>query len=100
MAAPKGVEVTGAMGERYDEVLTPEALELLAELHRELRRPAAGAARRRARSATPELAAGGTLDFLAETADDPRGRLVAGGRRPRPAWSTGGSRSPARPTGR
>ena len=34
MAAPPGVEITGPMASGYDEVLTPEALELLAELHR------------------------------------------------------------------
>ena len=56
------------MHERFDEVLTPEALALLATLHR------AYDARRRelleARQARQaDLAAGGTLDFLAETKD-------------------------------
>jgi malate synthase len=65
---PDGVEVTGPLHERYDEVLTRGALELLAVLHRRFD------ARRRelleARTARyRELAAGGTLDFLAETKD-------------------------------
>ena len=30
-----GVEITGPMNERYDEILSPEALDLLARLHRE-----------------------------------------------------------------
>ena len=34
MTIPAGVEVTGPMHERYDEVLTPEALGFLADLHR------------------------------------------------------------------
>jgi hypothetical protein len=35
MSNAKGVRVVGPMGERYDEVLTPEALALLGALHRE-----------------------------------------------------------------
>jgi malate synthase len=35
-----GLEVTGPTGDRYAEVLTPEALELVAPLHRELTLPA------------------------------------------------------------
>ena len=56
MTEPRGVEVAGPMGPRYDEILTPEALRLVATLQRELG--------------------------------------------PRRGWSTGGSRSPGRPTGR
>ncbi|GII25381.1 malate synthase A [Planosporangium mesophilum] len=66
MSNPAGVEVTGPMRERFDEVLTPEALSFLAELHRTFdarRRELLD--RRAARQA--ELAAGGTLDFLEET---------------------------------
>ena len=93
-----GVQITGASGERDDEVLTPEALEFLADLHRTF-----DARRRELLQARDdrysELAAGGTLDFLPETQDDPR-RTTGRWRRPRPAWSTAGSRSPARPTAR
>jgi malate synthase len=65
---PEGVEIHGPMHERYDEVLTPEALTLLAELHRSFngRRQELLEARQ-ARAA--DLAAGGTLDFLPETKD-------------------------------
>jgi malate synthase len=66
MAAPKGVQVTGAMGERYDSVLTPGALELLAELHRTFDGRRLELLRAR-EDRYAELAAGGTLDFLAET---------------------------------
>jgi len=66
MAAPHGVQVTGAMGERYDSVLTPEALELLAELHRTFDGRRLDLLRAR-EDRYAELAAGGTLDFLAET---------------------------------
>jgi malate synthase len=63
----EGVEVTGAAVPRSEEVLTPEALELVALLHREL-----GARRRELLEARKErvrrLADGGTLDFLPETA--------------------------------
>jgi malate synthase len=65
---PAGVEITGPVHERYDEVLTPAALELLALLHRRLddHRLALLEARRQRYA---ELAAGGTLDFLAGTKD-------------------------------
>jgi malate synthase len=66
MAAPHGVQVTGAMGERYDSVLTPEALELLAELHRTFDGRRLELLRAR-EDRYAELAAGGTLDFLAVT---------------------------------
>jgi malate synthase len=68
MTTPAGIEITGPMGDRYDEILTPEALELLADLHRTFdgrRRELLGARDRR----YAELAAGGTLDFLEETKD-------------------------------
>lgn len=62
-----GLEITGPMGDRYDEVLTPRALELVALLHRELdgRRLERLQARR---DRVQALADGGTLDFLPETA--------------------------------
>ena len=74
-----GVEITGPKGDRFDEVLTPEAVGLVAALQRELggRRTellAARAARQQ------ELSAGGTLDFLAATRpirDDPEWRVAA-----------------------
>src|SRR5258708_25560544 len=62
----RGVEIAGPSGNRYDEILTHEALRLVATLHRELgqrRREllAARAARQQ------ELSAGATLDFLTST---------------------------------
>ena len=89
MAAPHGVQVTGAMGERYDSVLTPEALELLAELHRtfdgrrlELLGPA--------RSATP------SWPPAARWTSWPRPRTSA-----RTSWRVAAARArPGRPPGR
>jgi len=65
---PDGVEITGPLHDRFDEVLTPEALTLLATLHRSFdgRRRELLAARQERYA---DLAAGGTLDFLAETKD-------------------------------
>jgi malate synthase len=68
MNVPDGVRVAGPMHDRYDEVLTEEALDFLAGLHR------AFDGRRREllelrRQRYAELAEGGTLDFLAETKD-------------------------------
>ena len=51
MGTPDGVEITGPMHDRFDEVLTPTALELVAAAAPRARRPPAGAAGRRARSA-------------------------------------------------
>jgi len=61
-----GVRVTGPMGPRFDEVLTPRALGLIARLHRELngRRLELLDARRQRVQA---VADGGTLGFLEET---------------------------------
>ncbi|MGK5554972.1 malate synthase A [Actinomadura kijaniata] len=68
MAALEGVEIAGPLNERYDEILTPEALALLALLQREL-----GGRRRELLAARAErqrrLSEGGTLDFLPETAE-------------------------------
>jgi malate synthase len=68
MTLPDGVEINAPLHDRFDEILTPQALELVARLHRELnaRRLELLEARRRR---VEELAAGGTLDFLAETKD-------------------------------
>src|SRR6266581_4929874 len=67
MSMPAGVEVTGTSRERYEEVLSPDALAFLADLHRTFdprrRELLAMRAERDAR-----LAAGGTLDFLPGTA--------------------------------
>jgi len=66
MSEPRGVEITGPAGERYDEILTPEALRLVATLQRELgpRRAELLAARAQRQR---ELSAGAMLDFLPET---------------------------------
>ena len=77
--ASEGVQITGPQGDRFDEVLTPEAIDLVAALQRELggRRAellAARAARQR------ELSAGAMLDFLPGTRairDDPDWRVAA-----------------------
>ena len=62
-----GLEVSGARQDRQEEVLTPQALELIARLHRELnpRRVELLSARHERLRA---LADGGTLRFLPETA--------------------------------
>jgi malate synthase len=64
----KGVEVRAPLGDRFEEALTPDGLELVARLHRELdptRRELLTARQER----QAELDAGGTLDFLPETRD-------------------------------
>src|SRR5215469_7828473 len=65
---PERVEITGPADDRYDEILTPKALELLVALHDELgaRRAELLAARRRRQT---ELSGGAMLDFLPATAD-------------------------------
>ncbi|MFD1507580.1 malate synthase A [Georgenia yuyongxinii] len=62
-----GLTVAGRPGERYDEVLTPVALGLIARLHRELNGRRLELLEARARRVA-DLAAGGMLDFLPETA--------------------------------
>jgi malate synthase len=74
-----GVEITGPRGDRFDEVLTPEALGLVVALHRELagRRAELLAARA---TRQVELSAGGMLDFLPGTRpvrEDPDWRVTA-----------------------
>ena len=66
MALPAGIEITGSTEGRFGEVLTPEAVEFLAALHREFnaRRLELLAARK---ARYEQLASGGTLDFLTET---------------------------------
>ncbi|HEX6855801.1 MAG TPA: malate synthase A [Streptosporangiaceae bacterium] len=78
MPGSDGIEVTGPHGDRYDEILTPDALALVARLQRELgpRRAELLAARDRRQEA---LSAGGTLEFLAGTQairDDPSWRVA------------------------
>ena len=62
----QGVQITGPRGERFDEILTADALEFLARLHR-----AFDATRRELLAARlerqTELDDGGTLDFLPDT---------------------------------
>jgi malate synthase len=67
-AQARGVEVAGPKGERFGEILTPDALELAAVLHREFdaRRRELLAARAQRQK---ELDAGATLHFLADTKD-------------------------------
>ena len=61
-----GVEMAGPAGSRYDEILTPEALDLVALLHRELGQRRRDLLEARVRR-QDELSAGGTLDFLTST---------------------------------
>jgi malate synthase len=67
MAEPAGVELTGPVQERFEEILTTEALGFLATLQREF-----GARRRellgRRAERQEELARGGTFDFPSGTA--------------------------------
>jgi malate synthase len=66
MDTPDGLEITGPMHDRFDEILTPKALGLVVLLHRELedrRQELLGKRGERMR----QLAEGGTLDFLEET---------------------------------
>jgi malate synthase len=77
--ASDGVQITGPQGDRYDEVLTPQAVGLVAALQREFgpRRAELLAARA---TRQVELSAGGTLDFLPATQpirDDPDWRVAA-----------------------
>ncbi len=66
MTETEGVQITGPAGERYDEILTDEALGLVAALHRELGpRRAQLLAARSARQ--QELISGAMLDFLPQT---------------------------------
>ena len=67
MDLPSGIEITGPMNNRYEEILTPRALELVALLHRELEGRREELLERRGKRMR-EFAEGGTLDFLPETA--------------------------------
>ena len=67
MEFPKRLTITGEIREGYEEVLTPSALELVALLHRELDSRRLELLRARTQR-VEDLAAGGTLGFLPETA--------------------------------
>jgi malate synthase len=66
LTMPERVEIIGPVEERYVEILSPRALDLLVRLHDALgdRRAEALAVRRQRQA---ELSRGGTLGFLAET---------------------------------
>ena len=64
----EGVEVRGPVEGRFSEVLTSEALDFVAVLHREFNRAREDLLRRRAERQA-EIDAGGSLDFLPETRD-------------------------------
>jgi malate synthase len=66
MDTPDGIEITGPMHDRFDEILTPRALELVRLLHRELDGRRRELLQRRAERMA-DLEAGGTLGFLEET---------------------------------
>ncbi|HEY8394629.1 MAG TPA: malate synthase A [Thermaerobacter sp.] len=66
MAALDGIDIRGPVKERYDEILTPEALAFIARLHREFN-PTREALLRRRAERQAELDAGARPDFLAET---------------------------------
>src|SRR5262245_51124919 len=66
MAAGKGIEILGPPGDRFEEILTPDALQLVATIKREF--GGKRAKRLAARAATQQdLAAGGTPDYRPET---------------------------------
>src|ERR1700761_2396217 len=72
------VEITGPNGDRFDEILTPQAIDLIGRLHAELgpRRQELLAARRQRQA---EVSRGVLPDFLAETAhirSDPNWRVA------------------------
>jgi malate synthase len=60
------VQVTGPLHDRFEEVLTPEALELITVLHREFDARRRELVAKRAERVA-HISAGGTLDFLPET---------------------------------
>jgi malate synthase len=68
MTSPSGVEVVGQMRDRFEEILTSDALTFLADLHR-LFEPRRGELLQRRTERDAALAGGATLDFLEETKD-------------------------------
>jgi malate synthase len=78
MSDANGVRVVGPIRERFDEVLTPEALGLIGILHREFDTRRRELLTQRTRR-FEEISAGGNFDFLAETKsvrDDPDWRVA------------------------
>ena len=99
MAGPEGVEITGPVNERFDEILTPEALGF-SPPSSVSSAPGAGSCSAKRGERQAELASGGTLDFLPETAPT-SGTTTPGAWPTRPrAWTTAASRSRGRPTAR
>src|SRR5919202_289028 len=96
MTIPAGVEVTGPMHDRYDEVLTPEALRFLTDLHRAFDGRRRELLDRRAQR-DAELAAGGTLDFLDETKDVREGDWRGAHPGPPPGGPRGGEKQAPAP---
>src|SRR5262249_58237403 len=79
MAAGDGIEILGPPGDRFEEILTPGALQLVAMLQRDFGGKRAELLAARA-ARQQDLSAGGTLDFLPETRrirDDPLWRVPA-----------------------
>jgi malate synthase len=66
MSNANEIKVTGPMHDRYEQILTPEALELVGLLHREFDIRRLELLDKRAKR-TADIAAGGTFDFLPET---------------------------------
>ena len=97
LSLPQGVVIKGAVRSRYDEILTPEALAFLADLHRHFNET-----RKRLLSRRDErqkrFDAGELPDFLPETSRS--AKATGRSRRSRPISSTAASRSPARSTAR
>ena len=97
-SVPAGLAITGPMGPRYDEILTPEALDFVAELQRRFNGRRKELLVRRAER-QKRFDAGETPDFLAETAQYPRGETGRSLPCPPISW-TAAWRSPARSTAR
>ena len=102
VAMPKeavaGVEIRGAWGPRYDEVLNPETLGFLADLQRKFN-PSRLRLLKRREERQARFDAGELPDFPAGDAAR-SARATGRSRRSPPTCSTVASRSPARSTGR
>ena len=96
--APR-IEIIGALGARYDEILTPEALAFLAELHdRFAGTPRTSCSPTACDRASTIAQRARPATSCAETAHIRDDTDVAGRRRRARAWRTAASRSPDRPT--